>query len=496
MRRIAAFVLAVMAVPVGAARAAGPVPSVGTLRAPANALAVGPDGSLWHTSAGKAPRIGRTTLAGRTDELRLPDGAQPAAIITGPDRALWFADQRGSIGRLRLDAALDTVTRTPGSPQDLALGPGGAVWITLARDDKKAPGAIARLTPNGKLETFAAGLTGSPRAITPGWDGAMWFTEPGADRVGRITADGRVEEFAAAGGPTGIVAGWDGAMWFTAREGAIGRITLTGAIGETSLGLERDAQPGELTRGPDGALWFTLKHGLGRVTSFGTITTLDTPGMRPGDLVFAPDSALWFTDATHPSLGRLGSLGATVVTPPRIGETVVAGRKNGRVRVKVPGGNGFAPLPSRASVPVGSVVDATHGKVVVTSALDDGGRTQRGTFSGGRFRVLQSANAGVVRIRLTGRLSCGGPRGTIATAPHRKHRRRRRHVWGTDSGGLFQTLGLDSVTTVRGTRWLTEDRCDGTLTRVVRGSVVVRDRHTGRRFVLHAGDRRLVRHRP
>jgi hypothetical protein len=28
---------------------------------------------------------------------------------------------------------------------------------------------------------------------------------------------------------------------------------------------------------------------------------------------------------------------------------------------------------------------------------------------------------------------------------------------------------------VRGTRWLTEDRCDGTLTRVVRGTVEVED---------------------
>jgi hypothetical protein len=226
----------------------------------------------------------------------------------------------------------------------------------------------------------------------------------------------------------------------------------------------------------------------------GAIATATTPGMRPGDLTFAADGALWFTDAKHSALGRLGPSAAAVTPLPKLGETVVAGRKDGRVRVKVPGGTGFAPLPSQASIPVGSVVDATHGRVDVRSAVDAAGRTQVGTFSGGRFKVSQSPAKGLVRIRLRGRLYCGGRRGTIATTPRK--RRRRRHVWGTDSGGLFQTLGLDSVTTVRGTRWLTEDRCNGTLTRVVRGSVVVRERRSGKRFVLHAGDRHLARHRP
>ncbi len=495
-RWIAAIVMTGLGMSVAPARAAT-VPLVGSLQAPAAGLAVGPDGSLWHTSAGKVPRVGRTTLAGETLELPVPDqDARPGAIITGPDRALWIADASGSVLRLRADSVFETVATTPGgSPQDLALGPAGDVWVTLARSGGKSRDAIGRLTAAGDLETYSDGLTGRPQAITAGWDGAMWFTEPNADRVGRISADGTIEEFAAPGDPTGIVAGWDGAMWFTARRGAIGRVTMTGAVAETRVGLSRGSQPGDIVRGPDGALWFALKHGLGRVTMYGAITTARTDDMRPGKLVFAPDGALWFTDAKHDALGRLGSLAAAVVPPPVIGKTVVAGPKRGEVRVKVPGHEDFDPLAARASIPVGSVVDATHGAVAVRSALDTAGGNQTGTFFGGRFQVLQSPTAGVVRIKLRGRLSCGGARGTISTTP-RKRRRKRRRVWGTDSGGLFQTLGLDSVTTVRGTRWLTEDRCGGTLTRVVRGSVVVRERRTGRRFVLHAGDRHLARHRP
>ena len=44
-------------------------------------------------------------------------------------------------------------------------------------------------------------------------------------------------------------------------------------------------------------------------------------------------------------------------------------------------------------------------------------------------------------------------------------------LWGRDHGGRFRSHGRHSHATVRGTRWLTVDRCDGTLTRVTNGSV-------------------------
>ena len=49
-----------------------------------------------------------------------------------------------------------------------------------------------------------------------------------------------------------------------------------------------------------------------------------------------------------------------------------------------------------------------------------------------------------------------------------------RAVWG-DGKGKFRTKGRYSSATVRGTNWLTADRCDGTLTKVKRGVVEVRD---------------------
>jgi hypothetical protein len=49
-----------------------------------------------------------------------------------------------------------------------------------------------------------------------------------------------------------------------------------------------------------------------------------------------------------------------------------------------------------------------------------------------------------------------------------------RRLWGSGRG-RFTTRGRYSSATVRGTKWLTQDQCNGTLTRVVRGVVRVVD---------------------
>ena len=53
--------------------------------------------------------------------------------------------------------------------------------------------------------------------------------------------------------------------------------------------------------------------------------------------------------------------------------------------------------------------------------------------------------------------------------------------------GRFTTRGRDSSATVRGTKWLIEDRCDGTFTKVLRGIVKVSDFRTHKTVNVHAG---------
>jgi len=46
---------------------------------------------------------------------------------------------------------------------------------------------------------------------------------------------------------------------------------------------------------------------------------------------------------------------------------------------------------------------------------------------------------------------------------------------------------------VRGTAWTMQDRCDGTLTRVKRGTVIVRNLRTHRQVTVKTGKSFLVR---
>jgi hypothetical protein len=61
--------------------------------------------------------------------------------------------------------------------------------------------------------------------------------------------------------------------------------------------------------------------------------------------------------------------------------------------------------------------------------------------------------------------------------------------------GRFRTRGRHSTATVRGTKYLVKDSCAGTTTRVIKGTVVVRDLVKHRNHVVRAGHRFVARPR-
>jgi hypothetical protein len=157
---------------------------------------------------------------------------------------------------------------------------------------------------------------------------------------------------------------------------------------------------------------------------------------------------------------------------PVLGTSVVAGVVSGTVRIK--GRNGkFRTLRDDETIPLGSTVDATKGRVHITSAAG-GGKTQAGDFYQGMFVITQTRGAKpITQLALAGKLSCATKKkGKKATATAKKKKVRR--LWG-DGKGRFRTKGKHGAATVRGTKWLTEDRCGSTKVTVKRGSVVVRD---------------------
>ena len=161
-------------------------------------------------------------------------------------------------------------------------------------------------------------------------------------------------------------------------------------------------------------------------------------------------------------------------TPPVLGASVTLGEVKGAALVRLPGSDRFVPLTADSTVPVGAVVDATKGTIELTSVRDDSGKTQTGTFWGGVFKVTQSRRDAVTELALTGASfsDCRSKRRGKVSASGAKRKRR---LWGRDRGGRFRTRGRNGTATVRGTRWLTEDRCEGTYFKVTEGAIDVRD---------------------
>ena len=151
----------------------------------------------------------------------------------------------------------------------------------------------------------------------------------------------------------------------------------------------------------------------------------------------------------------------------------------------------FVPLTEARQIPVGSFLDTERGSVDLVSATGRGSRTQSGRFTDGLFQVLQSRARrarGLTELRLKGS-SFRACRSARAAQVSRRTIRRLR----SNARGRFRTRGRRSSATVRGTIWITTDRCDGTLTRVRRGRVVVRDFRRRRNIEVRAGKSYLAR---
>ena len=148
---------------------------------------------------------------------------------------------------------------------------------------------------------------------------------------------------------------------------------------------------------------------------------------------------------------------------PRLGRTVVVHATDGKVTFKKPHQRGSTKVTKKpVAIPMGSTVDTTHGKVALASAKKAGG-TQSGTFSQGAFTVTQQKSDDTTDLTLTGGdfsiCKAAHAAGTQLSAAAN----RRRRLFGS-AHGHFRTRGRNSSATIRGTEWLTEDRCNGTVT--------------------------------
>ncbi len=123
------------------------------------------------------------------------------------------------------------------------------------------------------------------------------------------------------------------------------------------------------------------------------------------------------------------------------------------------------------------------------------GRLGAGLFSGGLFQLLQNRRElGLAELRLRSGSVLGCR--VIGKAHVAAAKRLSQRVLGllrASVKGQFRTRGRYSAGTVRGTRWSTTDRCDGTLTQVTRGAVSVADFRARRTVFITAGHSYLAK---
>ena len=214
----------------------------------------------------------------------------------------------------------------------------------------------------------------------------------------------------------------------------------------------------------------------------------------PTPTVYVFEIAKDLSELPPPALGRTLNVGPVpgsgpvLIAVPRPSQAARGSARASRKRLR------FVRLREARQVPVGSFLDTKRGTVQLVSARSRK-RTQSGKFSSGLFQVVQSRKRrakGLTELRLKGSsfARCGRARGTGASAALSRRTIRRLR---SSARGRFRTSGRNSSATVRGTIWITADRCDGTLTTVKRGKVAVRDFRRKKTVVVGAGKSYLAR---
>lgn len=300
-------------------------------------------------------------------------------------------------------AAIGDVTEweTPtlgSSPLGIAAGPDGAMWFTERGADK-----IGRISTLGVQVEYALPNGGGPTGIALGADGAMWFTEQTNDAIGRIATDGTITEHpvpTAASTPTGIALGADGAMWFTEQSAnRIGRISTDGTVTEHPVPTST-SMPTGIALGPDGAMWFTLRRvsRIGRISTDGTITEFALAGGRlPTGIAAGSDGALWFTSPGTNTIGRITTAGVVsefAIPTPSSNPTEIALGPDGDLWFTQRSGNHLARIAADGTISETSVPSGWSGLYGVAAGPDGNlWFTESSVSAVGRLELAEPAPA-------------------------------------------------------------------------------------------------------
>ncbi len=174
---------------------------------------------------------------------------------------------------------------------------------------------------------------------------------------------------------------------------------------------------------------------------------------------------------------------------PVAGKTVNVKPVSGKVKIKRRGSKHFVALTEAVQIPVGSTIDTRSGRIAITAAQGKG-KSSTADFYDGLFKLTQTkGKKPLATLTLTEKLTGCKAKGKASSA---KKKVKKRRLWG-DGKGHFRTKGKHSAATVVGTKWLVQDTCTSTLTRVARGKVQVRDFAKKKTVLVKKGHRYIAR---
>ena len=338
--------------------------------------------------------------------------------------------------------------------------------------------------PNfGAIEGFVRSLTSSGTNVYVGTDSVDVGGIAQADHV--VKWNGRA--WSALGSNTAGRDGWFPTTSFIYALAASGPYVFAGGEFQNA---NRDPTA-DFAAYFDGTAWHRVGSPVaGNGPIQGTLTALATSGQKlyaggtftnAGGDPLARDLASFAFSALSPSGG--GGGGTTTTTP--TGSTAAAtGTATGLVTV-----NG-KPFTS-GRIPYKSTVDVTNGSLLLKTDTGTVRLFGAGVFS--KFQLLRGtdSNKPIVELRLV--------QGDFSVCKRKKASFLRgeaakvvRQLWGNGKG-RFRTRGRYAAAVVRGTVWLTADRCDGTLTQVNRGIVQVSDLPLKTQITVRAGKSYLAK---
>jgi DNA-binding beta-propeller fold protein YncE len=428
------------------------------------------------------------------------------------------------------DGCSSTPVNGTGGPLGVAVSPDGLnVYVSGAGDN--AEGAYARDPSTGFLTQLpapydclsstggggcsvgnATGLGGA-RRVTVSPDGlSVYVSGQNDDSVVELARTPAPSDLTlAAGAPVSATLGSQFSVTFT--------ITDTGPDGEATVSFS-DSLPANVSlvsavtsTGASCIGTATVTCALGALAAGASDTV--TVAVRANAAGTATQSATATGSTPDPNLANNAVSASTAVpaptptpTPTPLPAPVFRRTANllpvsGTVRIELPHSRVFVPLTAAVQVPIGTIVDATHGRVTLVFALP-GGKTETIVLYGGEFKIASQSASGLVTFVLIGPLHNAlysrvhglllarsvlfAPIKDLFAHAHHPKTVKARSLWGSDHHGSFTTQGSDGAANVRGTVWLSEDFVGYSRFYVAKGSVTVTDfRHHHRKIKLTAG---------